>query len=106
MQTYSADMLVDHHARQEEEMAFLCMESQTRGATGPFEIATLLKSPSVYEYGDEDLGDMKWGKAEKKRGRRKDQRVKQGGKKEEEIQSLWGGLLPGPYPLAGFMHWI
>lgn len=31
-------------------------EPQTRGAAGPFQIAVLLKTPSVYEYGDEDLG--------------------------------------------------
>lgn len=30
-------------------------EPQTSGAAGPFQIAALLKSPSVYEYGDEDL---------------------------------------------------
>lgn len=35
-------------------------EPQTRGAAGPFQIAALLKSPSVYEYGDEDLGETEW----------------------------------------------
>lgn len=35
---------------------------QTRGAAGPFQIAALFKSPSVYEYGDEDLGEREWRK--------------------------------------------
>lgn len=47
-------------------------EPQTRGAAGPFQIAVLLKSPSVYEYGDEDLG--------------KRERRKEGKTKEEEIR--------------------
>lgn len=44
---------------------------QTRGAVSPFQIAVLLKSPSVYEYGDEDLGEGEWGKeGGNKEGRR------------------------------------
>lgn len=45
-------------------------EPQTRGTAGPFQIAALLKSPSVYEYGDGDLGEREWRKeGERDRGR-------------------------------------
>ena len=53
-------------------------EPQTRGAAGPFKIAAILKSPSVYEYGDEDLGEREWGKEGENREGRRDQRVKIG----------------------------
>lgn len=50
---------------------------------------------------------MEWGKEGKNMEGRKDQRVKRGGKnKKRQILFLRGGVLPGPYPLARFMHWI
>lgn len=47
-------------------------EPQTRGAAGPFLIGACLKMPSVYEYGDEDLGKWEGGAFEGE----KDQRPK------------------------------
>lgn len=79
-------------------------EPQTRGAAGPFQIAVVLKSPSVYEYGDEDLGRRERRKRRKIEGGR-DQRVKkEGGRERFCVSEVL--FLPALWPLAGFMHWI
>lgn len=53
-------------------------EPQTRGAGGPFQIAVLLKSPSVYEYGDEDLGKRERRKEGQNCGRERSESGKEG----------------------------
>lgn len=70
-------------------------EPQTRGAAGPFQIPVLLKTPSVYEYGDEDLEKQVEGGGKFEGG--KDQRVKRG----RDSMSLRG--FP-PCPVA--LGWI
>ena len=75
-------------------------EPQTRGAAGPFQIAALLKSPSVYEYGDEDLGARERRKGGKNRGRERSEWKKRGSKRE--ILCLWGAF--PAYPVA--LGWI
>lgn len=79
-------------------------EPQTRGAAGPFQIAAPLKSPSVYEYGDEDLGEREWrtDRGGKNQGKARSESEKEG----EILVSLRCFFLPALWPLAGFTHWI
>lgn len=89
------------------EMAFLHLESHKQEVLqGLFEIAVFLKSPSVYEYRDEDLGEREWRKRRGrfKRGRERDQSGKEGRGERFCVSEVLSS--PALWPLAGFTHWI
>lgn len=73
--------------------------TQTRGAASLFQIAVSLKSPFIYEYGDEGLmQETRRGNLNKGR----DQKLK----RSLRFCILLVLVLPAPWPLAGFTYWI